>query len=625
MTTATDDFNRANGAIGGNWTTGIGGAPDVTSNQLTCGGTSEHITYRTAESFGDDQYSQIEVRTHGDFSGVTLRGASNNLYLAGASSNTVFGFSKVTAGGFTNLDGWASNPWITGGIMKAEAIGSLLRCYQNGFLVGSTHDTTFTTGSPGLRLWNVSTVFDNWAGGDGVALPTTGLVLLEQRNPPGFPNTTSQSYSNVHFGAAASDREILVFVHGLPSGGAFTFTCDVAGVTATEVATQLAGNNHRTSLFRAAVPTGTTGTISITSSANSFASNITVYAAYGLGTLLDSAGGATTGTGAISLDVDVAAGGKVLGCVAAAGIGGTAIATWTGLTKLVESQMMGSAWWVSSAALEPVAGSTPLTVSVSNSSGSSGYAALVVSFNATGPTAYTLDADSAAYAWSATASGLDVGMPSDSAAYVWAPSDATLQYGALVSYVLNADTHAYLWNASEASLEYSGAFHGGGAGSGGQARSRAGGFWRAGKFIPYEDVAPPDIKSPGPALLSELEPAPDNTPIVRSDTKQRSVVGPGSFADIGRTSPKVKVPPNLTRPKPGRSDTRKNAPPILGEVKALTPPSLEDRVAKAIEAGMAKALTARAEADKPSAEELAQAEEDRELKLLKQLGFLAND
>ena len=59
--TGSDDFNRADGALGANWTAVSDGAMTISSQMVT--GTAGTITgeIRTAETYASDQYSTVEV------------------------------------------------------------------------------------------------------------------------------------------------------------------------------------------------------------------------------------------------------------------------------------------------------------------------------------------------------------------------------------------------------------------------------------------------------------------------------------------------------------------------------------------------------------------------------------
>ena len=84
--TATDDFNRANGSLGPNWTDMSDGGLAISSQQVvgTSSGASGDI--RTGENYASDQYSQIEITSTqlsgGQWVGAAVRaqnGGQNDL------------------------------------------------------------------------------------------------------------------------------------------------------------------------------------------------------------------------------------------------------------------------------------------------------------------------------------------------------------------------------------------------------------------------------------------------------------------------------------------------------------------------------------------------------------------
>ena len=85
--TASDDFNRADGGLGPNWTAISDGGMAISSQQVV--GTVGAITgdIRTAESYASDQYSEVEVTstqlTGGQWVGpaVRLQNGGQNGYL----------------------------------------------------------------------------------------------------------------------------------------------------------------------------------------------------------------------------------------------------------------------------------------------------------------------------------------------------------------------------------------------------------------------------------------------------------------------------------------------------------------------------------------------------------------
>lgn len=175
MADATDDFNRANGGLGANWTTASGAnAPAISSNAVIAPvNGAENSAIWTADAFEDDQYSQFVLRTGNVFQAALVRWQSG-AYSGYLADSNVWGASgraaifRVDAGGFTQLalgsDGSAQ--WADGDTLKLEVIGTTIKVYRNGVEVLSATDANYTTGSPGLRLFNgfVSGV-DDWLGG----------------------------------------------------------------------------------------------------------------------------------------------------------------------------------------------------------------------------------------------------------------------------------------------------------------------------------------------------------------------------------------------------------------------------------------------------------------------------
>ena len=86
-TTASDDFSRADGGLGANWTDISGGGLAISSQLVT--GTAGQVTgdMWSAQAFGSDQYSQDEVTstqlTGGQWigPGVRLQNGGQNGYV----------------------------------------------------------------------------------------------------------------------------------------------------------------------------------------------------------------------------------------------------------------------------------------------------------------------------------------------------------------------------------------------------------------------------------------------------------------------------------------------------------------------------------------------------------------
>src|SRR5262249_47280921 len=98
VNSAYDNFNRANGAIGSNWTTGITGAFTISGNQaLGPGGTSHTTAAYNAGTFvpGANLFAQATIATLSTAAGVDLMISGGNAY-ACRETTTTLDLLKVT-------------------------------------------------------------------------------------------------------------------------------------------------------------------------------------------------------------------------------------------------------------------------------------------------------------------------------------------------------------------------------------------------------------------------------------------------------------------------------------------------------------------------------------------------
>jgi hypothetical protein len=175
-TSASDDFNRADGGLGSNWTAISDGAMSISSQQVigTVGATTGDI--RTAETYPSDQFSQIQV-TSTPLSGgqwvaaaVRIQSGGQNayagLYYWNFGSPELMLFER-SGGAWAQLGGsYNSGALAAGTQLKLVATGSTISFQQNGLSRISVSDTSFTGGAPGLMAFGNSTA-DNWSGGSG--------------------------------------------------------------------------------------------------------------------------------------------------------------------------------------------------------------------------------------------------------------------------------------------------------------------------------------------------------------------------------------------------------------------------------------------------------------------------
>lgn len=166
---ASDNFNRADGAEGANWTAQNNGFNVATNLAQGTSGAAANESFWSANVFENDQYSQVKMPTTQD-GGPTLRasgtGAGNNYYQfeGKIASNTVI--TKVVAGVQTNLQtGLASV--ANGSVTRIEVVGTTIQCFDDGVQIGTDQsDGALTSGSAGKASFANTTTFDDWSGGN---------------------------------------------------------------------------------------------------------------------------------------------------------------------------------------------------------------------------------------------------------------------------------------------------------------------------------------------------------------------------------------------------------------------------------------------------------------------------
>lgn len=156
MAIIVDDFQRADGSLGANWTaiTGLT-APTISSNAAANTSTAYHGAIYTGSAFGNDQSAQVKIGTVSSssvyFVFVRISGSAFSGYAAFANGNASYVIRRYDAGAGTNLQSLAQAP-VTGDILKLRVIGQMLYLYVNGVMVNSANDSIYTSGSPGMGM-----------------------------------------------------------------------------------------------------------------------------------------------------------------------------------------------------------------------------------------------------------------------------------------------------------------------------------------------------------------------------------------------------------------------------------------------------------------------------------------
>lgn len=204
-TLATDNFNRADGGLGANWTTITGkGSPQVNNNVAvtTAVGTDSMARY-SAISWPDNQYAQVKVSavsSSASGTGPIVRCATGaaSFYLAyvtGLSGGlATIKLTKYTTGTGSDLVTATNQPFAVNDVLRLEVSGNpaVLKVYRNGIVISALNFTDssspFTSGQPGFLAYVdagavTDSSADDWEGGDLGTPPaatcvTSNMVVL---------------------------------------------------------------------------------------------------------------------------------------------------------------------------------------------------------------------------------------------------------------------------------------------------------------------------------------------------------------------------------------------------------------------------------------------------------------
>jgi len=196
---ATDDFNRADGTLGANWTTIAGFAnPAIVTNQVqpnAVGGTGSLSLY-TGTTFPNDQYAKTSIiaalTANTRNPGLLLRGttAARTEYecvLFGPLGATVqLKINRYNAGVLASLaTTGADQTVVTTDVMKCTVVGYVLTIYINDVskLVydDSASGSKITSGTPGIHLYTAAGLtsnvqIDNFEAGDMSVTSSNGTL-----------------------------------------------------------------------------------------------------------------------------------------------------------------------------------------------------------------------------------------------------------------------------------------------------------------------------------------------------------------------------------------------------------------------------------------------------------------
>ena len=180
----TDNFNRANGALGSNWLTSLdiaGPAPVISGNQ--CQGSNTNCPAYWSPSvntFSNNQFAQATYVTAASFGhgGVVVRhdaSGHSNFYLFYANGSN-YSLYRCDGGVYSDIADATNGGYANGDVLRLEATGSTLVCKVNGVTWITHTDTTYSSGQPGILPQNSSELMDDWSAGPIVVSATVSAT-----------------------------------------------------------------------------------------------------------------------------------------------------------------------------------------------------------------------------------------------------------------------------------------------------------------------------------------------------------------------------------------------------------------------------------------------------------------
>jgi ACT domain-containing protein len=130
---ASDDFNRADGAPGSNWTGSVGSDLTIVSNEVTGAGASVNCSmYWSADTPGASQEAQATIAQTGvgEFAGPLVRANATDWVCGDANGATNWQIEWYNAGAFTVIASWSTAP-ADGDVAKITASGSAFELFVN--------------------------------------------------------------------------------------------------------------------------------------------------------------------------------------------------------------------------------------------------------------------------------------------------------------------------------------------------------------------------------------------------------------------------------------------------------------------------------------------------------------
>jgi putative esterase len=181
----SDNFDRADGGLGHGWVAMTDGRLSIASHAIVGTAGAEAGALRVTGSYGNDQYSQVEVTSQlsgREWIGPIVRSqhGGQDGYLGmyfWNSGDPELRIYKRVGGKWTQLgESYDSGPLPAGTQLRVTAVGSVVSLDEDGTERIAVADSTFTDGALGLMTYGAARA-DNWAGGKATASSPPALRI----------------------------------------------------------------------------------------------------------------------------------------------------------------------------------------------------------------------------------------------------------------------------------------------------------------------------------------------------------------------------------------------------------------------------------------------------------------
>lgn len=167
---ATDDFNRANGAPGANWTGSVGGDLTIDSNTIRGAGVgTDNSMYWSADLPDAAQYAQCKIVTAavGLFRGPTIRSSGTDWVVLDADQATRWLIEWYNGGAFTAIGSAYGTAPAANDLGKITADGSAFKGYVNDIeRISGTNGSAPSTGYGGIYSYGHTGSVDDFEVGN---------------------------------------------------------------------------------------------------------------------------------------------------------------------------------------------------------------------------------------------------------------------------------------------------------------------------------------------------------------------------------------------------------------------------------------------------------------------------